>query len=89
MQPGRLADALRRGHHTPSVEDQDEWQLEHPNDVEQPRSLVGVCINQALSGDKGIRAPAQFRDERLGNKRGERRGPSAVREVNAPHRSRR
>ena len=63
VQPGRLAHALRRCHHTPAVEDQHEWQFECPNDLEQPRSLVGVRIDQALSSGKGNPATAQFGDE--------------------------
>lgn len=57
-------------------------QFQSTNHIQESRCLVRIRVNEALSGREGNPATSQFSDEGVRHLRGERRSPSAVREVN-------
>ena len=63
--PVALLTPCGSGHHAAAVEDEHQRQFERANDLQQPRRLVGVRIDQALSRGEGNAATAQFGDEAL------------------------
>ena len=77
-----LAHALRGGHYSPTIEQEHRRRFERPDHVEQARCVLGTRVDQALSCRKGNAATAQLGRQVLRDLGRQRRGASAVREVN-------